>query len=98
MSAGIPTVTFDIGESTDEEVINEKTGIIVYSKRKEDYIYELDKLMKDNNKLIELSKSAKKYNENFKIENIIKDWINLFKEIDKKGEQNAKSNDNSTSI
>ncbi len=86
MSAGVPTITFDIGESTDEEVINGKTGIIVYSKKKEDYINELNELMNDNNRLMELSKNAKKYNENFKIENIIKDWINLFKEIDKKGE------------
>ena len=43
MSAGVPTITFDIGESTDEEVINGKTGIIVYSKKKEDYINELNK-------------------------------------------------------
>lgn len=86
MSAGVPTITFDIGESTDEEVINGKTGIIVYSKKKEDYINELNELMNDNNRLMELSKNAKKYNGNFKIENIIKDWINLFKEIDKKGE------------
>ena len=74
---GVPTITFDFGESTEEEVLNGKTGFI--AKDKEDYINKLEELMDNNNLLIEMSNNCKKYNDNFKINNIIKDWEKLFK-------------------
>ena len=74
---GVPTITFDFGESTREEVLDGKTGFI--AKDNKDYIKKLETLMDDNKLLEEMSKNCKKYNDNFKIENIIKDWEKIFK-------------------
>lgn len=81
---GIPTVTFNFGESVEEEIINGKTGII--AKDKEDYINKLKQLMTNEQQLLELSKNCKQFNQNFQIEKIIKEWIKLFKEIDESNE------------
>lgn len=78
---GVPTIAFNFGESTEEEIINNKTGII--AKDEEDYIIKLKELMKDNKKLQELSTNCKEYNKNFQIELILKKWIDIFNEIDK---------------
>ena len=78
---GVPTISFNFGESATEEIINNKTGII--SKDKNDYIKDLKKLMKDEKKLKELSTNCKKFNEQFQIEKIIQEWIYLFNSIDK---------------
>lgn len=79
---GIPTITFNTGESVVEEVINQKTGIIVYSGEKEDYINKLSDLMTNRIKLSKFSENAKEYNKNFRIESIIKTWLELFRKID----------------
>ena len=75
---GIPTVTFDFGESVSEEIIDGKTGFI--AKDKEDYINKLKKLMDDNMALEQMSTNAKQYNKKFRINNIIKDWEEELKE------------------
>ena len=74
---GIPTVTYDFGESTEEEVLDGKTGFIANDR--EDYINKLKKLMDDEKLLKTMSKNCKEYNTNFKIENIVKEWEKLFK-------------------
>lgn len=74
---GVPTITLDFGESTSEQVLDGKTGF--FAKDREDYINKL-KMMMDDKKLLEkMSLEAKKYNDNFKIDNIVKDWLNIFK-------------------
>ena len=74
---GIPTITLDFGESTEEQVLDNKTGFI--AKDREDYINKLKQMM-DNKELLEkFSIECKKYNERFKIKNIVKDWENIFK-------------------
>lgn len=79
---GVPTVTFNFGESVFEEILNNKTGII--AKDKSDYISKLKELMLDNDKLSKMSYSAKEFSNSFQIENIVNDWIKLFNEIDLK--------------
>lgn len=74
---GIPTVSFDFGESTIETIINNKTGFIVNNE--EEYIYKLKELMDNPSLLKELSKNAKEYNKKFQIENIIKKWEEILK-------------------
>lgn len=75
---GVPTITFNFGESASEEVLDGKTGYVVNDKK--DYIIKLKTIM-DNSKLLqEMGKNAKKYNDNFKIRNIVKDWELLFKD------------------
>ena len=77
---GVPTVTFNFGESVDEEIINNKTGIIALDR--EDYIKRLKELMENNDSLIRLSKNCKEFSKKFQIENIVDDWIKLFDDID----------------
>ena len=74
---GVPTITLDFGESTEEEVIDGETGF--FAKDREDYINKLKMMMDDESLLERLSINCKKYNDNFKIENIVKDWLNIFK-------------------
>ena len=79
---GVPTVTLNFGENVTEEIIHNKTGII--AKDINDYEIKLKELMDNAKELETLSKNAKEFSNNFKIDNIVKDWINLFKEIDNK--------------
>ena len=68
----------NFGESTEEEIINGKTGII--AKDKQDYINKVKQIMIDKKQLTELSKNAKIFSKEFHIENIINKWIELFDE------------------
>jgi len=74
---GVPTIAYDFGESSNEEILNGKTGFI--AKNKDDYVNKLKSLMDDKELLMKLSNECKKYNDNFKIKNIINEWIKLFK-------------------
>lgn len=77
---GIPTVSFEFGESANEQILNNKTGII--AKDENEYKQKLLDLMINNDKLDNMSKECKKYNESFKIGMIINDWLKLFHDID----------------
>lgn len=79
---GIPTVAFDFGESAQEQILNNKTGFIVNDEI--EYKEKLLSLMIDNEKLNEMSIECKKYNDTFKINKIINDWLDLFCNIDHK--------------
>lgn len=77
---GVPTIAFNYGESTNEQIYNNKTGII--AKDIEDYKNKLKELMDNQNKLEELSINAKEFSKEFQTDKIIKKWIELFKEMD----------------
>lgn len=77
---GVPTIAFNFGESTEEEILDGKTGII--AKNKNDYIKQLKILMDKEERLQELSINAKEFSNNFQIDKIIECWIDLFKELD----------------
>lgn len=82
---GVPTVTTNYGEPTEEVVINKKTGII--AKNKEDYIKKLKEMMDNIEQRKEFAINGKEFVQKFQIDNIIKEWIKLFDEIDQnKGE------------
>lgn len=76
---GIPTIAFNFGESTNEQILNGKTGII--AKNINDYKDKLKELMDNPNKLEKLSINAKEYSQEFQIEKIINKWIELFEDI-----------------
>ena len=78
---GVPTISFNFGESTEEQILNNKTGII--AKDIDDYKKQLKLLMDDSQRLEELSTNAKEFSNNFQIEQIINKWIELFKELEK---------------
>lgn len=81
MECGVPTVSFNFGESASEEIINNKTGIIVKQDDIESYKKQLVNLMKDKDKLEELSINCKEFSKNFEINKIIQDWIKLFNRL-----------------
>lgn len=79
---GIPTISFNFGESVQEQILNNKTGFIVNDEF--EYKEKLLSLMTDNKKLNEMSIECKKYNEMFKIDKLINEWMDLFYDIDHK--------------
>jgi len=79
---GVPTIAFNFGESSSEQILNNKTGII--ANNKEEYKKELKALLDNPKKLEELSVNVKEYSNNFQIEKIITKWTRLFDEYDKK--------------
>lgn len=83
---GIPTVTFNHGESINEEVLKDKTGYVIKQNDKKLYKEKLMYLMNDEDTLKKFSNNCKEYSNNFLIENIINKWIDLFKEMEKNDE------------
>lgn len=81
---GLPTISFNFGESVFEEIIDNKTGYIIEQNEIEEYKNKLNYLMNDLKKLEELSNNNKTFSQQFVVENVIDGWINLFKKIDKK--------------
>lgn len=73
---GIPTISFDFGESVSEQILNNKTGII--ANNLENYKKELLDLMLDSKKLSSMSNECKKYSKLFYTDRIINDWLKLF--------------------
>ena len=81
---GIPTVSFNFGESVYEEIINDETGYIIENDNVDEYIEKLNLLMNNSEKMSELSQNNKKFANKFYVENIIDDWTDLFDKIDEK--------------
>ncbi len=79
---GVPTVSFNFGESVYEEIYNGETGFVIENRSNENFEKQLSELMADKKLLRKLSKNCKKFSKKFYIETIINEWINLFKEID----------------
>ena len=74
----LPVVSLNFGEPTEEVIKDNVTGFI--AKDEEDFLIKLKGLM-DNPKLLKkMSLDAKKYNEKFHINKIVKEWEKLFKE------------------
>ncbi len=78
---GIPTISFDFGESVQEEIINDKTGYIIYNDNKKEYIEKLLFLMNNQNKLQELANNSKKFSKQFTIDKVIQNWLKLFENM-----------------
>ena len=81
MECGIPTISFRFGESVDEEIINNKTGIIVEKNNIDEYKKKLVSLMKNKDLLDKMSINCKEFAKNFEINIIIQEWIKLFNSL-----------------
>ena len=79
---GVPTITFNHGESTNEEVINYKTGYIIEQNNDNEYKKKLEYIMSNEKELERLSFGCKEYSNNFVVDKVVENWINLFKEMD----------------
>lgn len=77
---GVPTVSFNFGESVVEEIIQNKTGFYVEQGDIEAYKKKLRLLMDDEDLLDKMSVNCKDWVKMFYKENIVKSWINLFEE------------------
>ena len=78
---GVPTISFRFGESVDEEIINNETGIIINQGDIENYKKQLINLMKNNDKLEEFSMNCKQFSKEFNIKIIINKWIELLNSL-----------------
>ena len=76
---GIPTVSFNYGESVYEQIHDRHTGFVCLDEK--DFKEKLISLMKDKKILESYSKEAKKENKKYHIDNVIKCWEELFKSI-----------------
>lgn len=81
---GLPTVSFNFGESVFEEIIDNETGYIVKQNDIHSYKNKLNYLMNDIEKLEKMSNNNKKFSQQFVVDNVIDDWISLFNKIDNK--------------
>ena len=75
------TITFNYGESCNEQILNGRTGIIVPQGNETLFIESLEKLIVNSKKLENMGKACKKYNEIFSIDKVIKNWDELFKSM-----------------
>lgn len=80
---GIPVIAFNFGESVYEAIEDKKTGYIIENDNVDEYKEKLKEMMLDENLLEKLSINSKEKAKEFQIENLIKNWIKLFKKIDK---------------
>lgn len=71
---GVPTVSLDFGESVSEEILDDKTGLVIYNDNLLEYEQRLRELMLNSEKLELLSKNCKEFNKKFHIDSIIKEW------------------------
>ena len=78
---GVPVIAYDFGESSQEVILNKKTGIIVKQNDKETFMKELEELLEDESYRRELSVQAKQFAKKFAVENIGNDWLDLFEEM-----------------
>lgn len=81
---GIPTISFNFGESVYDEILDSKNGYIIENDDINKYIEKLKYLMNNPKDLKKMSIYSKEFAKQFSKEKIIKDWIDLFEKIDKK--------------
>jgi len=75
---GVPVIAFDFGPSTEETIINSKTGYIIEKENDIEYKNKLLEYFSIKDKEI-FSKQTKKFAEQFEINNIIKEWYKILK-------------------
>lgn len=83
---GVPCIAFDFSESLKEEIIHNKTGMIIPQNNEYLYKKSLYDIMISEKKRVEMGKAAKTFAKNFHIDVIGDKWIKLFEDI--RGENN----------
>ncbi len=82
---GVPTISFDFGESANEQILNKKTGYVIKQNDLEKFKSYLLNII-DNPKLLkELSNNCKINSKNFHPSNVVEKWEKAFQKIDKEG-------------
>lgn len=84
---GVPTISFNFGESVYEEITDNESGYIIENDDIELYISKLNYLMNDKAKLAKMSEDCKSFSKKFLPTNIVKEWIDLFEKMDRKNKK-----------
>lgn len=84
---GVPTVSFNFGESVYEEIKDNEFGYVIENDDIELYIKKLNYLMNNKNTLVKMSEKCKKFSNEFLPTNIVKDWIDLFEKMDRENKE-----------
>lgn len=82
LECGVPTVSFNNSEAITEIIGNNENGFIVKQNDYKEFENKLKRLLDNENLLRSFSKKAKATSENFHVEKIIENWLNLFSLID----------------
>lgn len=83
MECGIPTVAYHFGESTEEEIEEGKTGLIIPFGNKKEFVKKLTELMNDEERNIQFSKNSKKKAKAFSLTKILDKWEEIFESLEK---------------
>lgn len=75
---GVPVIAYDFGESSQEVIISNKTGLVIKQDDKETFQACLEDLMANEEKRSSLARQAKAYAKHFTMDEIGKQWENLF--------------------
>lgn len=75
----LPVIAFDFGESINEVIKDNETGIIVENDNIEEYKEKLIDILQDNIKREEMIKKAHKFSKKFLVDEISKQWYELLK-------------------
>lgn len=83
-ACGVPVIAYDFGESSEEVILQNKTGILVKEGDRDEFKKQLKKLMSDTKYREQLAINAKVFAKSFSIEEIGPQWLILFEKITKK--------------
>lgn len=75
---GLPLVSFDVPTGPDEIIQNGVNGFLLKSMDKEGMSQKIEELMMSNGLRVEMSQNSKKKTEEFSIDIVVNQWINLF--------------------
>lgn len=81
MACGVPCVSFDCPSGPADIITNNKDGFLIENGNIEAFAEKLKELMMDEEKRKTFGKEAKKNVQRFSVENIMKQWDSLFKEL-----------------
>jgi N-acetylgalactosamine-N,N'-diacetylbacillosaminyl-diphospho-undecaprenol 4-alpha-N-acetylgalactosaminyltransferase len=81
LACGIPVIAADCETGPSEVIENEKNGLLVPVEDENALKVAMEKLFYDRELYRRLKKNTRKSVERFNVKNIVKEWIDLFKEI-----------------
>lgn len=82
LECGVPIISYNNSESINEEIKDEYNGYIVEYKNIKQFSEKLEYLINNSDILNNMSKNAKEFSSRFSINTIIKEWENLFNEME----------------
>lgn len=76
-AAGVPTISFRFGEAAEEEILSEKTGLILPMNDTDAFVEAVTQLFSDSDLVKKLSLNAKEHAASFRVEEVLNEWESL---------------------